>query len=106
MLSHFLQGNPWSNFICLLVPAAGGERLYSLIQDTCAPLTGKITGMLLEMDNLELLLLLESPESLHAKAGGGWVAAQQNRRGGVGAAGASGNGVCRRQQDLNTVGGW
>ncbi|ERE71628.1 polyadenylate-binding protein 1 [Cricetulus griseus] len=45
-----------------------GERLYSLIQDTCAPLTGKITGMLLEMDNLELLLLLESPESLHAKA--------------------------------------
>ncbi|MEJ1279057.1 poly(A) binding protein cytoplasmic 1 [Cricetulus griseus] len=54
-----------------------GERLYSLIQDTCAPLTGKITGMLLEMDNLELLLLLESPESLHAKAGGGWEAAQQ-----------------------------
>ncbi|CAH6776839.1 polyadenylate-binding protein 1-like [Phodopus roborovskii] len=44
-----------------------GERLYSLIHDTCAPLTGKITGMLLEMDNLELLLLLESPESLHAK---------------------------------------
>ncbi|XP_038187248.1 polyadenylate-binding protein 1-like [Arvicola amphibius] len=44
-----------------------GERLYSLIHDTCAPLTGKITGMLLEMDNLELLFLLESPESLHAK---------------------------------------
>eukprot|EP00073_Rattus_norvegicus_P055729 XP_230831.6 PREDICTED: polyadenylate-binding protein 1-like isoform X1 [Rattus norvegicus] len=44
-----------------------GERLYSLIHDACAPLTGKITGMLLEMDNLELLLLLESPESLHAK---------------------------------------
>nr|XP_021491999.1 polyadenylate-binding protein 1-like [Meriones unguiculatus] len=44
-----------------------GERLYSLIHNACAPLTGKITGMLLEMDNLELLLLLESPESLHAK---------------------------------------
>ncbi|XP_036040214.1 polyadenylate-binding protein 1-like [Onychomys torridus] len=44
-----------------------GERLYSLIHDTCAPLTAKITGMLLEMDNLELLFLLESPESLHAK---------------------------------------
>eukprot|EP00072_Mus_musculus_P032907 XP_006499888.1 PREDICTED: polyadenylate-binding protein 1-like isoform X1 [Mus musculus] len=44
-----------------------GERLYSLIHDACAPLTGKITGMLLELDNLELLLLLESPESLHAK---------------------------------------
>ncbi|XP_028724273.1 polyadenylate-binding protein 1-like isoform X2 [Peromyscus leucopus] len=44
-----------------------GERLFSLIHDTCASLTAKITGMLLEMDNLELLFLLESPESLHAK---------------------------------------
>uniref|UniRef100_A0A8C5LCW3 Poly(A) binding protein, cytoplasmic 1-like n=1 Tax=Jaculus jaculus TaxID=51337 RepID=A0A8C5LCW3_JACJA len=44
-----------------------GEHLYSLIHEAYAPLTGKITGMLLEMDTLELLLLLESPESLHAK---------------------------------------
>uniref|UniRef100_A0A2K6SK75 PABC domain-containing protein n=1 Tax=Saimiri boliviensis boliviensis TaxID=39432 RepID=A0A2K6SK75_SAIBB len=32
-----------------------------------AALAGKITVMLLEIDNLELLLMLESPESLHKR---------------------------------------
>lgn len=44
-----------------------GERLYPLIYDTHTQLAGKITGMLLEIDNSELLLMLESPESLNAK---------------------------------------
>ncbi|NXJ16675.1 EPAB protein, partial [Odontophorus gujanensis] len=44
-----------------------GERLYPLIHARHASLAGKITGMLLEIDNSELLLLLESPESLHSK---------------------------------------
>uniref|UniRef100_A0A673UPF3 Polyadenylate-binding protein n=1 Tax=Suricata suricatta TaxID=37032 RepID=A0A673UPF3_SURSU len=44
-----------------------GERLYPLIYDAHPQLAGKITGMLLEIDNSELLLMLESPESLNAK---------------------------------------
>ncbi|NXA51860.1 EPAB protein, partial [Nothocercus julius] len=44
-----------------------GERLYPLIHAMHASLAGKITGMLLEIDNSELLLLLESPDSLRSK---------------------------------------
>jgi len=44
-----------------------GERLFPLVQRLQPELAGKITGMFLEMDNTELLLLLESPESLMAK---------------------------------------
>jgi len=44
-----------------------GERLFPLIQPSYPSLAGKITGMLLEMDNSELLNLLESPEALQAK---------------------------------------
>ena len=44
-----------------------GERLYPLIVRTHQQLAGKITGMLLEMDNTELLLLLESGEALNEK---------------------------------------
>lgn len=44
-----------------------GERLFPLVQSHEGELAGKITGMLLEMDNAELLHLLESPEALAAK---------------------------------------
>lgn len=44
-----------------------GEHLFPLIQTMHSNLTGKITGMLLEMDNSELLHMLESPESLRSK---------------------------------------
>ncbi|KAL4601537.1 polyadenylate-binding protein 1-like [Arapaima gigas] len=44
-----------------------GERLFPLIQSMHPSLAGKITGMLLEIDNSELLHMLESPESLRSK---------------------------------------
>ncbi|KAJ0982368.1 hypothetical protein J5N97_010623 [Dioscorea zingiberensis] len=44
-----------------------GDRLYPLVMKHKFDLAAKITGMLLEMDNSELLLLLESPEALAIK---------------------------------------
>jgi len=44
-----------------------GERLYPLIYHSQPDHAGKITGMLLEMDNSELLHLLEYPDALNAK---------------------------------------
>ncbi|CAM8910421.1 unnamed protein product [Rhodiola kirilowii] len=44
-----------------------GEHLFHLVEQRKPDLAAKITGMLLEMPNSELLLMLESPESLTAK---------------------------------------
>ena len=44
-----------------------GERLFPLIQVTHGDMAGKITGMLLEIDNSELLHMLESYDVLKAK---------------------------------------
>jgi polyadenylate-binding protein len=44
-----------------------GEVIYMRIATTQPELAGKITGMLLEMDNVELLHLVESPDAMNAK---------------------------------------
>ncbi|KAG2228312.1 hypothetical protein INT45_011104 [Circinella minor] len=46
-----------------------GERLYPLIHQEQPEYAGKITGMLLEMDNNELLRLLNNKEALDGKIG-------------------------------------
>jgi polyadenylate-binding protein len=44
-----------------------GERLYPEIFNRQPDLAGKITGMILELDNTEILHLIESPDSLEDK---------------------------------------
>ncbi|KAF8163350.1 hypothetical protein B0H34DRAFT_745218 [Crassisporium funariophilum] len=44
-----------------------GEVIYMRIANTQPELAGKITGMLLEMDNNELLHLLETPDAMNSK---------------------------------------
>ncbi|KZT09503.1 polyadenylate binding protein [Laetiporus sulphureus 93-53] len=44
-----------------------GEVIYMKIVSTQPELAGKITGMLLEMDNAELLHLLETPDAMNGK---------------------------------------
>merc|ERR1719157_451999 len=44
-----------------------GEKLFPQISRMHPELAGKITGMMLEMDNSELLILLESEQQMRAK---------------------------------------
>jgi polyadenylate-binding protein len=44
-----------------------GERLFTLVRDMHSELAGKITGMLLEIDNAELLHMMGHHESLKPK---------------------------------------
>ena len=46
-----------------------GESLYPLVERLECDAAAKVTGMLLEMDQTEVLHLLESPEALKAKVG-------------------------------------
>merc|ERR1719453_713281 len=45
-----------------------GEKLFPAISRMHPEMGGKITGMMLEMDNSELLILLESPDQLKARS--------------------------------------
>ena len=44
-----------------------GENLYPLVEQLEPEAAAKVTGMLLEMDQTEVLHLLESPDALKAK---------------------------------------
>ncbi|EGF83140.1 hypothetical protein BATDEDRAFT_34010 [Batrachochytrium dendrobatidis JAM81] len=57
-----------------------GEVLFPLVHAQSPQLAGKITGMLLEMDNGELLHLLESPETLASKVSEAMIALEEHMR--------------------------
>lgn len=46
-----------------------GESLYPLVEQLEHDSAAKVTGMLLEMDQTEVLHLLESPDALKSKVG-------------------------------------
>ncbi|GMJ09784.1 poly(A) binding protein 2, ARABIDOPSIS POLY(A) BINDING 2, POLY(A) BINDING PROTEIN 2 [Hibiscus trionum] len=64
-----------------------GENLYPLVEQLESEAAAKVTGMLLEMDQTEVLHLLESPEALKAKVAEAMevlrTVAQQQQSGGA-----------------------
>merc|ERR1719473_351905 len=44
-----------------------GEKIFPMISRIHPEMAGKITGMMLEIDNSELLMLIESPDQLKGK---------------------------------------
>lgn len=60
----------WSLLVCIrLLLQMLGEQLYPLVERVECNLAGKVTGMLLEMDQTEVLHLIESPDALRKKVG-------------------------------------
>merc|ERR1719420_1849204 len=67
-----MQGAPLSAAALAAAPPAAqkqmiGEKLFPAIAKYQPELAGKITGMMLEMDNSELLILLESEQQMKGK---------------------------------------
>ncbi|RLM48741.1 hypothetical protein C2845_PMPSC004508 [Panicum miliaceum] len=58
-----------------------GNKLYPLVEQLDPVQAAKVTGMLLEMDKLEILNLLESPEALRAKVSEAMVVLQRSQAG-------------------------
>ena len=56
-----------------------GNKLYPLVEQLDPEQAGKVTVMLLEMDKLEILHLLESPEALRAKVSEAIVVLQRSQ---------------------------
>merc|ERR1719337_88147 len=66
------QGQPFNASTLAAAPPAVqkqmlGEKLYPQIAKIQPEMAGKVTGMMLEMDNSELLMLLESEAQLRHK---------------------------------------
>merc|ERR1712061_89297 len=57
-----------------------GEKLFPAIAKFQPELAGKITGMMLEMDNSELLILLESDQQLRVKVDEALNVLEQTKR--------------------------
>merc|ERR1712060_541905 len=56
-----------------------GEKLFPAIARFQPEFAGKITGMMLEMDNSDLLILLESDQQLKSKVDEAMVVLQQSK---------------------------
>merc|ERR1712061_731684 len=56
-----------------------GEKLFPAISKFQPEMAGKITGMMLEMDNSELLILLESEQQLKVKVDEAMQVLQANK---------------------------
>ncbi|CAK9063602.1 unnamed protein product [Durusdinium trenchii] len=61
------EWSQWSWSVWVVQKQMIGERLFPAISKHQPELAGKITGMMLEMDNSELLILLDSEHQLKAK---------------------------------------